>query len=109
VARVISYERVQQQLGLSELQRQQIAPILASVSQSEAALRAELQSSRPPPDREWYEQQQQKEASTRAAVARAGEEILQLLTPAQQTRLRQLCLQAQGADARLKSTSVPRR
>jgi hypothetical protein len=104
IVRVISYDRVQEQLGLSAEQRLQIAEITGQVSQMETDLFAELQSSHqvPGPGNEQFEQQRQKEESARQAVVRAGEEIMRQLTPAQQTRLRQICLQVQGAEALFK-------
>ena len=68
----------------------------------EAGLFSETQTSARTSRIESFEQQRQREESMRQAVARAGEEILQKLKPAQQKRLKEICLQAQGADALFK-------
>ena len=81
VVRVISYEGVQNQLGLGNKQRQQIAEILKQVRQFETAFFAEARTrpqERQREDIEQYQQQQRKEESTRQAVIRAGEEIMSL-------------------------------
>jgi len=102
VVRVISYDRVQEQLKLSDEQRLQIAEITRQVSLAEAGLFADLPTPSATSSNEWFEQLKQKEESTRHAVARAGEEILQKLDPAQQKRLKEICLQAQGANVLFK-------
>ena len=106
VVRVISLDRVQEQLRLSDAQRQQIAEITREVGQMEKDVFAKSQ----PPARtsanEWIEPHQQKEQTTRQAVALAGDEILTMLEPAQQKRLKEICLQALGADALFKPATV---
>ena len=102
VVRVISYDRVQEQLRMSDEQRLQIAGITRQVRQMEAGLFSETQTPARTSRIESFEQQRQREESMRQAVARAGEEILQKLKPAQQKRLKEICLQAQGADALFK-------
>jgi hypothetical protein len=102
VVRVISYERVQQLLGLNEKQRGQIAETIGQVNQFETGLSNEIRSSYRRLNPEWYEQRKQKEDATRQAVSDAGEEILRLLPPVQRNRLKEICLQAQGVDALFK-------
>jgi hypothetical protein len=102
VVRVISFNRVQEHLGLSAEQRLKIAEITAQISQMEASLFAPPKAPRQASGQEWYEQRRLKEESARQAVSRSGEEILQQLTPGQQTRLKEICLQAQGTDALFK-------
>ena len=112
VVRVISYPGVQEQLKLSAAQRAKIAEITGQLREFESSFSADLRSSRRASlvqrkqqfeqQKQEFEQQRQKEDSTRQAVARAGEEIMQLLTPVQQKRLREIRLQVQGADALFK-------
>jgi hypothetical protein len=102
VVRVISYDRVQEQLKLSDEQRLRIGELTEQVKQAETGFFADLRNPASSSSVEWEEQRRQKEESTRQAVARAGEEILQKLDPAQQKRLKEICLQAQGANALFK-------
>ena len=109
VVRVISYPGVQEQLKLSDEQRAQIAEITGQLREFESSFHADPQSSRRASFAQQMAQQKQqseqrklKEDSTREAVARAGEEMTQLLTPVQQKRLKEIRLQVQGADALFK-------
>ncbi|MEO8429660.1 MAG: hypothetical protein ABI651_21420, partial [Verrucomicrobiota bacterium] len=99
VVRVISYERVQELLRLNEKQREQITETIGQVNQFETAMFNEIRSSYPRPNHELYERRKQKEEATRRAVTDAGEEILRPLQPVQRNRLKEICLQAQGAEA----------
>jgi hypothetical protein len=104
VVTVIANTLIQEQLGLSGPQRQQIAEITGQVRQFEAAFNTDARPSgaRLTSTREHFEQRKQKEESTRQAVADAGEEVMRLLTTVQQTRLKEICLQAQGPGALFK-------
>ena len=103
VVGVIAFDRVQEQLGLSDEKREQVTEITRQVSRMEEGLFAKSQ---PPARSEWFEQQRQKEEAARQAVALAGDEILTKLEPAQQKRLKEICLQAQGADALFKPATI---
>jgi hypothetical protein len=105
VVRVISYAGVQEQLKLSDEQREKIAEITGQLREFESSFEADLQLGRRPSfaqRNQQFEQRRQQVDSTRQAVARAGEEITQLLTSVQQKRLKEIRLQAQGADALFK-------
>ena len=102
MVRVISNEGIQEQLSLSKAQRQQIGAITSQVSHFEKDFFSEIRSRSPASEQEAFQQRKQKEDSTRQAVAAAGEEILRLLEPAQQKRLKEICLQVQGANALFK-------
>jgi hypothetical protein len=112
VVRVISYPGVQEQLKLSAAQRTKIAAITGQLREFESSFSADLRSSRRASlvqrrqqfehQKQEFEQQRRKEDSTRQAVAHAGEQITQLLTPVQQKRLKEIRLQVQGADALFK-------
>jgi hypothetical protein len=87
---------------LSDEQRLRIGELTRQVTQAETDLFADMRTPASTTRKEWFEQRKLKEESTRQTVARAGEEILQKLDPAQQKRLKEICLQAQGANALFK-------
>ncbi len=109
VVNVISDERVQGQLALTAAQHQQIGATLAEFRRSEADLysKAEAeQASRQDSFEQGAKEREAKQEVTRQAVARAGEEIVALLAPAQRARLEQIRLQALGAEALFKPEVV---
>jgi hypothetical protein len=102
VVRVISIEGVQEQLGLSDEQRRQISAVTSQVSRFEKTFFSESSSRSDSSANEALELWKQKQDSTRQAVTAAGEEILRELEPAQQQRLKEICLQVEGEKALFK-------
>lgn len=109
VVSVIAQPRVQSQLRLTETQQRQVAETLAQFKQQETAFLGEVRPAMAGPGSDAFKQRQrqteefrQREAAIREETVRADQEILRELTVAQQKRVKELCLQAQGAEALFK-------